>query len=308
MQREKRTYSGPLLEADFYPVFKDGRRLPSRAPKTKASTEEQKRYNRIQATKKFIRLANENFDNTDYLMHPTYTPESAPQSEEEARRDMVNYLRRVKTKRASEIKRLQKDLDAAEDAASKMPDNKFLSSGVEKLKAAIDKLKAPFKYIYVIEKQTYKRGIYAGRANWHFHLFMTGGISSRVLEGMWTGGLRTNCNNYQPDKFGPEAAARYMSKDPQGAKRFVYSRNLSKPNEKIKDGEISRRSVERMATVHVDDHEFWEKRYKGYKFVRCYPRYNEYNGHWYVSAIMYKTDGEAPRWEEDEWITTDYVG
>lgn len=307
MQREKCTYSGPLLEADFYPVFEDGRRLPARAPKTKPSTAEQRKYNCTQATKKFIRIANANFDSTDYLMHPTYSPGSAPQTEAEARRDIVNYLRRVKTLRASEAKRLRKDLSAAVDAASKMPKSEYLSASVKRLKAQIAKLEEPCKYIYVIEKQTYKTGIYAGRANWHFHLFLTGGLDSRTLEGMWKNGVRTNCNNYQPDKFGPEAAARYMSKDPQGAKRFSYSRNLLQPRQKTRDGKISRRSVERMAKTLVDDREFWENRYKGYRFVRCFARYNEYNGHWYVSAIMYKTDGDAPPWKTDEWITTDYA-
>ncbi len=307
MQREKQTYSGPLLEADFYPVFEDGRRIPTRAPKSKPSTAEQRKYNRTKATKKFIRLANANFDSSDYLMHPTYRPELAPQTEEEARRDLTNYLRRVKTKRTAEAKRLRKDLRSAEDAAAKMPDNKYLSASVANLKAQIAKLEQPFKYIYVIEKQTYKTGIYAGRANWHFHLFLTGGIDNKTLEGMWTNGLRTNCNNYQPDKFGPEAAARYMSKDPQGSKRFSYSRNLTKPSEKVKDGKVSRNTVERMATQRVDDREYWEKRYKGYRFIRCYNRFNEYNGHWYVTAIMYKTDGAPPKWEENEWITTDYT-
>lgn len=307
MQREKRTYSGPLLEADFYPVFEDGRRLPTRAPKTKPSTAEQRKYNCTQATKKFIRLANANFDETDYLMHPTYSPGSAPQAEAEARRDIVNYLRRVKTLRVSEAKRLRKDLTAAVDAASKMPESEYLSAGVKRLKAQIAKLEEPCKYIYVIEKQTYKTGIYAGRANWHFHLFLTGGLDSRTLEGMWKNGVRTNCNNYQPDKFGPEAAARYMSKDPQGAKRFSYSRNLTQPRQKTRDGKISRRSVERMAKQLVDDREYWENRYKGYRFIRCHARYNEYNGHWYVSAILYKTDGDATPWKTDEWITTDYA-
>ena len=307
MQREKRTYSGPLLEADFYPVFEDGRRLPTRAPKTKPSTAEQKKYNRTQATKKLIRLVNANFDSTDYLMHPTYSPECAPQTEEEARRDLANYIRRVKTRRASEAKRLRKNLIEAEEAAATMPGNKYLSSSVGKLKAQITKLEAPFKYIPVVEKQIYKSGKYAGRVNWHFHLFLTGGLDSRTLENMWKNGIRTNCNNYQPDKFGPEAAARYMSKDPQGAKRFSYSRNLTQPRQKTRDGKISRRGVERMAKTLIDDREFWERRYKGYRFIRCFARYNEYNGHWYVSAIMYKTNGDAPPWKTDEWITTDYI-
>ena len=126
MQREKRTYSGPLLEADFYPVFSDGRSVPVRAPKTKPSTAEQEKYNRTIATKKFIRLVNANFDGTDYLMHPTYSPELAPQDEETARRDLINYFRRVRTKRASEAKRLKRRLASAEAAAAEMPENGFL--------------------------------------------------------------------------------------------------------------------------------------------------------------------------------------
>ncbi len=307
MQREKLTISGPLLEADFYPVFENGRRMPTRAPKTKISTREQQRYNTIMATKKLIRLVNANFDSSDYWMHPTYEPKYAPQSEEQARRDIVNYLRRVKTKRKSLLNQLEKKLKSAKEALKKMPDNAFILSSVEDVKAQISKLKAPFKYVYVIEKQIYKTGIYAGLVNWHFHLFLTGGIDDKMLEKMWPKGLRANCDNYQPDKFGPEAAAKYMSKDPQGSKRFSYSRNLEQPNEKTKDGRVSRNTVARMATERIDDREYWERRYKGYRFIRCYNRFNEYNGHWYVTAVMYKTDGDPPKWEQDEWITTDYV-
>ncbi len=303
MQREKKTYSGHLLEADFYPVFDDGRRVPSRAPKTKLSTAEQQRYNRTVATKKIIRLVNSNFDSTDYLMHPTYQPQFAPQSEEAARRDIVNYLRRVRTKRTSEVKKLRKDLISAEEAAATMPNNKYILDSIKNLNRLISKLEQPFKYIYVIEKQTYKTGVYAGRTNWHFHLFLTGGIDNKTLENMWSNGLRTNCNNYQPDKFGPEAAARYMSKDPQGSKSFSYSRNLTKSVQKVKDGRLSKNAVSRMARERVNDREFWENRYKGYRFIKCYTRFNDYNGCWYITAIMYRTEGEPPKWSAEEWIT-----
>lgn len=307
MEREKRTYSGPLMEVDIYPVFPNGKRIPTRAPKTKPSTLEQMRYNRTQAIKKLIRLVNANFDTTDFLMHPTYSAAAAPQKEKQARRDIVNYLKRVKRKRVSEAKRLRKELAEAEHAAKQMPENSFLLSSIQKLKAAIQKLEDPFKYIYVIEKQTYKTGRYAGRTNWHFHMFMTGGLDSRTLERMWIDGMRANCNNYQPDKFGPEAAALYMSKDPQGSKRFSYSRNLTQPKKKKKDGKYTRRQVEKIAKERVDDAAFWEKRYRGYRFVHCYTRYNAHNGNWYVSAILYKTNGEPPRWDIGEWITTDHV-
>ncbi len=304
MHREKRTFSGQLLEVDFYPVFSDGRRIPARAPKTKRSTQEQKKYNQAQTTKKFIRLANANFDNTDYLMHPTYLSELAPQSEEEARKDIVNYLRRVKTKRASELKRLQKLLKNALGAAMQIGHPSYIDEKIEELKSRIKKLEKPFKYIYVMEKQIYKSGARAGRVNWHFHMFITGGLDDKVLERMWHNGVRVNCDNYQPEKFGPEAAARYMSKDPQGAKRFSYSRNLDKPVEKVRDNKASRKTVEKMAIERVDDREYWENRYKGYRFIRCFSRYNKFNGHWYVSAIMYKADKNIylPKWEVEEWL------
>lgn len=305
MQREKRTYSGRLMEIDFFPVLGCGKRMPTRAAKSKPSTEEQKRYNRTQAIKKIIRMVNANFDESDYLMHPTYEPRLAPQNEEEARRDIVNYLRRVKTKRASELRRVKKELLLAIDAANKVGENRFLRESVSRLKEKIRKLEKPFKYIYVIEKQTYKTGRYSGKDNWHFHIFLTGGIEDRVLEEMWKDGIRTNCNNYQPEKFSPEAAARYMSKDPQGAKRFIGSRNLTKPVRKDIDGKVSKKTVDRMATERIDDREYWEKKYKGYRFIRCYNRWNSYNEHWYVSVIMYKTEGSLPEWKGLDWITTD---
>lgn len=302
-EREKKTKSGPLLEIDFFPVFEDGRRLPVRPPKTKRSTKEQAEYNRRQAEKKIVRLVNANFGEDDYFMHPTYEPDKAPQSEKEARRDLVNYIRRVKTRRASELKKTNKAIAATEDACSKLPDNAVLKTTLAELKKKRWKLEEPLKYVYVIEKQTYKTGMYAGRSNWHFHLFITGGLSDKTLESMWTNGLRTNANNFQPEKFGPEAAAKYMAKDPQGSKRFVCSRNLKKPSTPPpKDGKISRRGVEKLAKERVDDRAYWEKRYKGYRFIKCYARYNNYNGHWYVSVVMYKTSGEPPKWEVKEWI------
>ncbi len=307
MQREKLTISGPLLEADFYPVFEDGRAWPTRKPKSKPTTAEMMKYNRTVAMKKLVRLVNANFTPDDYYMHPTYIQAYAPQNEEEARRDIVNFLRRVKTRRASEAKRIRLELNEVKATMLSLPGRtngkQLLARTFTDLALKLAKLEEPLKYIYVIEKQTYKTGKNKGRANWHFHLFLTGGLEDRVLESMWPKGVRVNCNNYQPDKFGPEAASKYMSKDPQGSRRFCCSKNLKKPVEKVKDGRVTARGVERMATQRVDDREYWENRYPGYRFLRCYARYNDYNKQWYVSAVMYRTDGDPPEWKQEEWLT-----
>ena len=72
---------------------------------------------------------------------------------------------------------------------------------------------------------------------------------------------------------------------------------------KIKDGGVTKRQLEKWCADRVDDAEFWERRYKGYKFVRAFPRWNEYNANWYLSVDMYKTDDEShiPAWSADVW-------
>ena len=310
MEREKRIKSGGLLEIDFYPVKEGGQRIPTRAPKSEPSRQEQTEYNQRQATKKMIRLVNCNFDSSDYYMALTYPSSSSPQTENEARKDMVNFLRRVKTRRERELKALNKKLKQAQEALKALSTNSFIESEIVKLKADIKKLKADFKYIYVLECVTYKSGRYAGKNNFHFHMFMTGGLTPKVIEDIWGhGGIK--CENFAPDKYGLESAAAYMCKDPKGRKRFVYSRNLKKPIEsKTKDGHISPNTVAKMATQRVDDAGYWERRYRGYRFVRCYSRFNNYNNQWYVSVVMYKkTDSPSwcTEWNIDDWITSDYI-
>lgn len=314
--REKRTQSGPLLEIDIYPVWDDGRRVPSREPKSKATTEAKQKYNDEQAVKRIVRLVNANFDKTDYWMHPTYFPDAAPQDEREARRDLVNYIRRVRDRRKKELADAKEQLKAARVALdlvrlnaersrrkSAQQAKAHLEEKVSELKKRIKKLNRPLKYVYVIERQVYKTGKREGLANWHFHLFISGGLDDKTMEALWKQGVRVNCDNYQPDRFGPEAAARYMGKDPQG-RRWSCSRNLTKPAERTRDGKYTRRQVEKIATQRVDEAAWWERQYPGYRFLRCLSRWNEYNANWYVTAVMYKTDLPAPAWL-DQWSVSE---
>lgn len=288
MIREKQIRSGNLLEADFYPVSCDGRRLP-RGEKKRPSSEEMKKYNKLIATKKVIRLVNTNFGSKDVFMTLTYPSGHMPQDEKEARKDIVNFLRRVKTYRAAQSKKLRAMLGID-------PKNAELNEQLRQVNA-------PLRYLYVMEKSIYKTGIHKGQPNIHFHLFISGsGRDDRdKYEELWH--YKSNTRRFRPEKFGPDAAAKYICKDPQGSKRFVCSRSLKKPAEKIKDGKLTPRKVELMATSHIDDAAYWERRYKGYSFLRCYSRYNEFNGNWYVSAIMYKYGDEPPLWTIKEWMT-----
>ncbi len=292
MIREKHTKSGKLFEANFYPIWKNGHRVPTRAPKTKRSTEAQAKYNHTQAVKKAVRLVNENFDTGDVLMDITYTAENAPLNEDVAKRIFANYIRRVKTKRASEMKRITKIL-------SDNPNDRNLNKQRKKLKQ-------PFLYYCVLEETIYKSGKHKGKSNWHYHLFMTGGVDRDTLEDIWDENASVNARRFQPERFGPEAAAKYITKDLHGKRKILRSKNLKNPyvpDPSRRDGKTSARQVERWAKERIDDADFWERKYKGYKFIRCYPRKNPFNGRWYLSVIMYKTGNEAPPWKFDEWIT-----
>lgn len=295
MIREKKTKSGPLLEVDFYPVFKDGRRIPERPPKTKRSTEAQEKYNQRQAEKKLIRSVNSNFGKDDFFLHLTCNPEYAPKTEKEAMRIVTNAFARFKRKRASNLKKVTAEINELKSAIKITKKNTLLKTRLNELLKTKKKLKEPFKYIYVVERKAYKTGRYAGRTNWHFHCFITGGLTQAEIEEKWPYGVRINADRYQPDKFGPEAAAKYICKDPQGSRRFNCSKNLKKPEiPKPKDGLTSARQVERYAKQRIDDAQYWERKFKGYRFVRCYARQNPYNSRWYVSVIMYKTKEDPP--------------
>lgn len=301
--RNKKTISGPMLEVDYYPVFSDGRRAPTRAPKTKPSTEAQDKYNRAQAKKKIVRLVNANFDNTDFFIHPTYEDWQAPQTEEEARRDIVNYLRRIKSKRKTELKHASAELAELERLCGDKP-SKFTAARLDKLRHKVKKLSEPFKYLYVMERQEYKSGRRKGQLNWHFHLFATAGLDAETMEALWP--YRINCNRYQPEKFGFEAAAKYIAKDPSGNKSFAYSKNLKQPTVlEPKDGKVTKRYVEKIARERIDDAEYWEKKFKGYRFVRLIKKFNDFNLNWYVSVVMVKADTGEPLCSPnayDDWL------
>lgn len=277
--RERRIRSGPLLEIDYYPIFfPSGRAVPRKKP----PPEKKALYNERETVKRLVRLVNANFDGTDYLMHPTYDAALAPQSEAEARKEIGNYIRRVKTRRASELKKVGKQIRA-------LPATDALADLRRELLTKRRKLRQPLKVAYTIEQVTYQSGPYRGRDNWHYHLFITGGLENRVMEQIWKKGIRVNCDNFQPDRFGPEAAARYIAKAPKGKKKFVCSKNMKKPDVSQRDGKISSATVEKIATQRMDDARYWEAKVPGYKFLRTFPRFDEYNGHWYMSVVMYKT-------------------
>lgn len=249
MIREKNIISGRMYEAEFYPVFENGKRVPEKNKRCGISSKEQQNLNDKNARKKIVRLVNTNFGENDIVIHGTYRDDEMPESEEACRRDIQNYIRRIKRYR----KRAQ------------LPE---------------------MKYIYVIESKVSKK---TGLVRFHFHM-ITNQIDRDTAEKMWKHGDWTNADRLQPNEKGCEALAKYLVKNPEGKKRWAQSKNLKKPKiPKPKDGKISKRFLSKLATERIDDAAYWERRYKGYKFVEANAVFNSFNGYWYLSIVMFKS-------------------
>lgn len=297
---EKIIKSGSLLEADFYPVFESGRAVPAKEPRKNA--EAQKKYNRSEAKKKIVRLVNANFDASDNWCHLTYSPDEAPADEAQARRDIRNFMRRVKTKRAAKLKTVQKELDEISALIGAGLGGEYIKSRADKLVKLKKKLGEELKYIYAVEEVDYKIAALKGKKNWHFHLFISGGLTESEIVAIWKKGRVLRASRFRPDRFGFESAARYMQKDPKGKKSFVCSKNLKKPDVRVRPAKLSDKTVEKTARLRVDDAPYWERRYKGYAFIRCEAKYNEYNSRWYMSVVMRKkTDPRRADEYKEEW-------
>lgn len=91
--REKYYLCGDYMEVHLYPVY---RKAGVRRKKSKPSSECQRKLNEIIAENKFIRKLNYNFTSEDLKVELTYRPEYHPQTDEEAARNLNNFIRRLK--------------------------------------------------------------------------------------------------------------------------------------------------------------------------------------------------------------------
>ncbi len=89
--RESVYVCGDYMDAEIYPVFQPAGKKRVRC---KPTSEIQEKINQRNAERALVRLVHTNFTSRDLALHLTY--KIAPESLEEAKRDLYNFLRRVK--------------------------------------------------------------------------------------------------------------------------------------------------------------------------------------------------------------------
>ncbi|MGG7200729.1 rolling circle replication-associated protein [Clostridium butyricum] len=90
----RRITSGNMVELEIYPIWKCKHDIPRRKDRAE-SKESQKNLNNKNSKKKVVRLVNANFGKDDLYITLTYTDGYIP-NEEQARKDMQNYIKRLK--------------------------------------------------------------------------------------------------------------------------------------------------------------------------------------------------------------------
>ena len=92
-QRETVYVTGDIIEGDIYPVYQAPGQRRKRCRPTSAI---QERLNQRNAERKLARILNLNFSEQDLAVHLTYREGELPETAEQARRDVQNFLRRAK--------------------------------------------------------------------------------------------------------------------------------------------------------------------------------------------------------------------
>lgn len=160
---------------------------------------------------------------------------------------------------------------------------KDMQNYIRRLKRYIKKNDLPeLKYIYVTE---YEEDEKKGKKRVHHHIVMN--FRDRdITEEIWDKGGRTHSRRLQPDDYGLEGLARYITKDPKSSKRYTTSRNLEKPKVTVADSKMTKRKAEKIARDPNLASDIFQKFYEGYTFKDIDIKYSDFVSGAYLYVRM----------------------
>lgn len=244
--REKRYYCGEYLDAYIYPVFETGKQSGGKRTKRKPSTAAQKKLNQRHREEKLVRLLHANFTPEDLENHLTYRIQ--PKSDKDAKRELSNYIRRVR--------------------------RYVKSHGLGKL-----------KYITVTEKGK-RGGRYHHHVTISVEKGMDRDVLEQLWTETEGHGY-ANSRRLQFNEEGLEGLGKYIVKSSIEGKAWTASKNLVDPPPKTRDGRISEKRARELANnpkrcVELEDI------YPGYTMSRVETFHNDVNGGYYLAARFYR--------------------
>lgn len=243
------------IEIDLIPYTGRKKRPGKRAKKEKISEPKQKNLNDKNAKRYFNQLIKSNFTEDDYLVHLTYNKNNYPASEEDADREVRNYLRRVerylKKNGLPELKYIQ--VTETGSKSGRLHHHLFISGNIRR----------------DVLEDLWRRPKKAGQ---------------KKPESIgWVRAERINLENDMED------IAEYLLKDPKGKKRWKQSQNLIKPWVRTNDSRYSRSMIDRIALLPSDCESvkrFFGFKYPGYALRSCRPVWNDEIKRWSIYLTM----------------------
>lgn len=214
-------------------------------------------HNAKRSRKWFCRLLATNFTEQDTHTSLTYTDEFLPETEEQADRDISNFMRRLRAK--------------------------CKKQGLP-----------PPEAITVTEHQDEDPNTGQKAVRFHHHIILKCQLSRDEIESCWHRKKKrmgtANADRLQMDKGSLEALANYLMKYPKRKHRWRRTKGivdpiLPRPN----DSKYSRRGIQKIATdpALLHDRDFWAKKYPGWELIEAQAEHNEYWG-WSIILKMHR--------------------
>ena len=248
--REKKYTCGEYLDVFIYPVFETGKHSGGKRAKRKPSTDAQKKLNQRHREEKLARLLHANFTPEGLEIHLTYRVQ--PESDEEAKRHLQNFIRRLKRYIAKH------------------------GLGV-------------LKYIAITERGK-RGGRYHHHVTIEVEKGIDRDVLEQLWTDTEGHGY-ANSRRLQFNEEGLEGLARYVVKSPAGNKSWFASRNLIDPPPRTRDERISGRKARELAE-NIQDGTQFEKLYPGYLCAKAETWHNDVNGGCYLKVSLYREDGK----------------
>ena len=259
LYRTKSTPAGKMMEIGVYTSFLNKKDF-IRAKKHKPSRKEQQNLNEENARKKIIREINANFTTGDLWGTFGWDNDRQPPSLEEAFRICDNWIDRV--------------------------NYHGRKGGVPLL-----------KYIYTIEETEGNPDKGDPLIKYHMHIVMDGLHDRDMLEQLWNGGEYPQTRRLRVKDFGGlTGLSTYISKNPDGKKRWRHSRGLKQWTRKpsYSYSRFTKAKIKKIVEMVRNDEslkDVFEKEYPGYVYSDEYPcqiKYSEYVRGYYLYCRMYK--------------------
>lgn len=247
------------MEVDIYPVTEAQHRSNSRAKKSEATSLAQQLYNDKRAKRYHVQLVNTNFGENDFSFTATYDDEHlpVPMDREQVDRDWKNYIKRV--------------YRFCDQMGIRRP-----------------------KWIMATEYTTLQDDLQViGRHHHHAIIEHTPGLDRDVLEDLWKDRSGKNiglcrCEYLKVEHGSVESLVQYISKNKRCDRSWRQSRGLEKPKTPRPNDTIwNAKKLREASTTHIEDREFWEKKYPGFRFERAETKVNDF-GQRHTTVIMYR--------------------